>query len=229
MQLNKLINFTFLFATCFAIHFVSGDEPNSMSLDATGFVHVKQIDGVWWFIGPDGNRFVSLGVNHIEPHLWLASYNKEATLKKYGSDMVDADDRFDTHGNAAKKWIDRQVEICKELKFNTFGKHTHPAISADLYKNQIYYIASLETAPLAGWIERKGMGPRPDVFSRDFAVFLEKRVREVCDQHKNNSKLLGYLYTDIPSWVMGRADQKQRNDTTMIYPWVNAILPSTLR
>ena len=28
---------------------------------ATGFIHVKQIDGVWWFINADGERFVSVG------------------------------------------------------------------------------------------------------------------------------------------------------------------------
>ncbi|MBB3204746.1 hypothetical protein FHS27_000513 [Rhodopirellula rubra] len=37
--------------------------------------------------------------------------------------------------------------------------------------------------------------------------------------------MIGYLYTDVPSWVMGRAEQMERNDTTMIYPWINAILP----
>ena len=40
-------------------------------------------------IGPDGEKFVSNGVNHIEPHLWLAPYNKDVTLNKYGNDMVD--------------------------------------------------------------------------------------------------------------------------------------------
>ena len=27
---------------------------------ATGYVRVERIDGVWWFVGPDGERFVSL-------------------------------------------------------------------------------------------------------------------------------------------------------------------------
>jgi hypothetical protein len=57
------------------------------------------------------------------------------------------------------------------LGFNTFGKHTHPSIARKLYQDQIYYIASLETAPLAGWQERRGLGPRPDVFSLDCHPF----------------------------------------------------------
>ncbi len=192
---------------------------------ATGYVQVKQIDGVWWFIGPDGDKFVSLGVNHIEPHLWLAPYNKEATLKRYGQDMVTAAGLFNPQGKAVERWIDRQIEICGDLHFNTFGKHTHETIHSALYKDRMYYIASLETAPLAGWQERNGNGPRPDVFSADFKTFLDRRVRQVCAEHKDSRNLLGYLYTDVPSWIMGKKDQNERDERTMIYPWINAILP----
>ena len=71
---------------------------------ATGFVHVEQIDGTWWFVDPDGKRFVSVGVNHIEPHLWLAPYNRAETLRKYGADFVGPDGRFNSAGAGARKW-----------------------------------------------------------------------------------------------------------------------------
>lgn len=205
---------------------IASDVCHAADADrTTGYIHVEQIDGVWWFINADGDRFVSIGVNHIEPHLWLAPYNKAATLKKYGSDMVGPAGHFNTNGNAARKWINAQVKTTRELGFNTFGKHTHPAIDPKLYQEQIYYIASLDTAPLAGWQERHGRGPRPDVFSVDFENHVAARVRQVTDLHKDQRNLIGYLYTDVPSWVMGRADQAERNNTTMIYPWINAILP----
>lgn len=198
--------------------------PPSPAAEATGFIRVEQIDGVWWFIDAEGKKFVSMGVNHIEPHLWLAPYNKDMTLKRYGADMVDAKGRFNTRGKSARRWIDQQVQHCRDLNFNTFAKHTHPSIDSKLYRDQIKYIVSLETAPLAGWRERNGEGPRPDVFSADFRNFLEGRVREVCRRHKDSRNLLGYLYTDVPSWVMGRADQKAKEEFVLIYPWINAIL-----
>ena len=37
-------------------------ETRSAPSEATGFVHVKQNDGVWWFINADGEGFVRLGV-----------------------------------------------------------------------------------------------------------------------------------------------------------------------
>ena len=193
-------------------------------LEGTGYVRVEKIDGVWWFISPDGEKFVSNGVNHIEPHLWLAPYNKEQTLRRYGKDMVDARGHFNTSGSAARKWIDQQVKHARGLNFNTFAKHTHDSIDPKLYKDQIYYVASLETGPLAGWRERNGEGPRPDVFSVDFGNFLEQRISESTKEHRESRNLLGYLYTDVPSWVMGRADQKARNVGVMIYPWINAIV-----
>ena len=192
--------------------------------EATGYIRTEQIDGVWWFINADGEKFVSMGVNHIEPHLWLAPYNKANTLERYGADLVDAKGRFNTRGSAAKRWIKQQVEHCRDLNFNTFAKHTHPAVDPKLYQDQIYYIVSLETAPLAGWRERNGEGPRPDVFSTDFRRFVEGRVREICRTHKDSRNLLGYIYTDIPSWQMGRADQRAKDESVLIYPWINALL-----
>lgn len=172
-------------------------KPNSEL--ATGYVHVKQIDGIWWFISPEGEKFISMGVNHVEPHLWLAPYNKETTLERYGSDMVNEKGYFNTDGKAAKKWIDQQLETTKDLNFNTWGRHTHPDIKGSLYNNEIYYLAALQTGPLAGWRERNGEGPRPDVFSVDFYNFLNDRVETVCAEHRNNPNCLGYLYTDVPS------------------------------
>ena len=196
---------------------VSATPGSTLRAASNGYVRVEQINGVWWFVGPDGKKFVSMGVNHIEPHLWLAPYNKAATLERYGADLVGADGYFDTKSAAAQRWIDRQVEICKDLHFNTFAKHTHPSIDLKLYQDKVYYVASLETAPLAGWRERNGEGPRPDVFSAEFERFVEDRVRQVCLQHKESRNLLGYLYTDIPSWLLGQGEKQT-------YPWVDAIV-----
>lgn len=210
---------------CLTLSVVSTLASDVAKAEATGFVRVEQIEGVWWFVDPDGNPFVSIGVNHIEPHLWLAPYNKEATLKRYGTDLINENGYFDSNSEAAKKWISRQVDICRDLNFNTWGRHTHPEIDPSLYSNQVFYIVSMQSAPLAGWRERNGEGPRPDVFSEDFGSFLEDRIQTICSQYKDQRNLLGYLYTDMPSWVLGKADQKARDDTVMIYPWINAILP----
>ncbi|NJN06171.1 MAG: hypothetical protein HC814_07130, partial [Rhodobacteraceae bacterium] len=164
------------------------------------------------------------GVNHIEPHLWLAPYNKAGSWSDTARTWSRRKGTSTRTVRPRRKWIDRQVKTCRDLGFNTFAKHTHDAIDPKLYQNQIYYVISLETAPLAGWRERNGEGPRPDVFSADFRMFVEGRVREICRQHKDSRNLLGYLYTDVPNWVLGRGEQRGLTNSAMIYPWLNAIL-----
>ena len=35
--------------------------------DASALIRVEQFGGVWWFVKPDGERFLSLGVNCVLP------------------------------------------------------------------------------------------------------------------------------------------------------------------
>ena len=141
-----------------------------------GFVRVEEIEEIWWFVGPAGEPFLSQGVNHIEPHLWMGSYNREHILVRYGPDFVLFNGRFNPDGKAAQRWIDRQIEVCRAPGFNTFAKHTHPSIPSHLYSEQIYYVASLETAPLSNWRQARGEVSMPDIFSADFERHFSKRV-----------------------------------------------------
>ena len=40
------------------------------------------LDGIWWFVTPEGKQFVSLGMNHIEPVLLCSESNRELFMKK---------------------------------------------------------------------------------------------------------------------------------------------------
>ncbi|MGC9341536.1 MAG: hypothetical protein ACP5E3_02455, partial [Bacteroidales bacterium] len=191
---------------------------------AKGYVYVKQIDDVWWFIGPAGEKFVSLGVNHIEPHLYLAPYNKNETINKYGKELIDNNGIFDTNTKAAQNFINGQIKICKDLNFNTFGRHIHSSIDPKLYMDKIYYVAYFETAPVATWQIKAGQGPLPDVFSPFFKDHIENIVKEVVVKHKHSSKLLGYMYCDVPAWILTEYMRERQNEHVMVYPWVNAMM-----
>jgi hypothetical protein len=34
--------------------------------EATGFFRVQEIAGRWWLITPEGNGFISMGMNHLD-------------------------------------------------------------------------------------------------------------------------------------------------------------------
>src|SRR5262245_40610236 len=48
-------------------------DPSEPPIVGTpGFFHLERQDGTWWLVDPDGARFVSIGMNHIEPALVLS-------------------------------------------------------------------------------------------------------------------------------------------------------------
>lgn len=58
----------------------------------SGFVEVRELDGAWWFISPEGEPFFSMGVNHaITPPMWLGSYNRDNTAKMFGKGMLNSE------------------------------------------------------------------------------------------------------------------------------------------
>lgn len=36
-----------------------------LRFEATGFFHASARDGIWWLVSPEGNTFISKGVNHV--------------------------------------------------------------------------------------------------------------------------------------------------------------------
>lgn len=50
----------------------------------TGFFRLEYIDNRWWLIDPEGNVFLSLGINHVKPELLARNYNRAHSEKKYG-------------------------------------------------------------------------------------------------------------------------------------------------
>ncbi len=53
--------------------------------EATGFFRVEK-DERWWLVTPEGNAFLSFGINHLHPEFWRQDYNREAWKKRLGLD-----------------------------------------------------------------------------------------------------------------------------------------------
>ncbi|MFA0742841.1 MAG: hypothetical protein DFNUSKGM_002973, partial [Candidatus Fervidibacter sacchari] len=83
----------------------------AMKRKATGFFRTEQVNGVWWFVDPDGHLFISKGVNHVSfggdhcPALGYSPYNRNVQAK-YGSE---------------EKWAEATANRLKEWGFNTIG------------------------------------------------------------------------------------------------------------
>ncbi|MCX8182927.1 MAG: beta-galactosidase [Crenarchaeota archaeon] len=151
---------------------------------ATGFFHVEKINGVWWIIDPEGNCFISKGVNHVSfdadysPSLGYSPYNK-AVLKKYGG---------------VEPWAKATVERLRNYGFNTIGAWS----SRELYELEIPYTVILDIAASAGseWLSGRVI----DYFSENFEKVAEEVAEKMCTPRRNDPYLLGYFTDNELRW-----------------------------
>ncbi len=59
--------------------------------EATGFFRLEK-DEQWWFVTPEGNAFLSFGINHLHPELWKQDYNREAWQDRLGLGDLNSSD-----------------------------------------------------------------------------------------------------------------------------------------
>ena len=55
-----------------------------LRFDDTGFFRLEEAKGRWWLVTPQGNAFLSFGLNHVEPGLLRNPYNREHWLNALG-------------------------------------------------------------------------------------------------------------------------------------------------
>ena len=78
---------------------ISGAEGAEMELDrfggwkgkqfeATGFFRTEHDGERWWLVTPEGNAFISFGVNHYHAGWWAQDYNREHWVKAFGAERA---------------------------------------------------------------------------------------------------------------------------------------------
>jgi agarase len=155
----------------------------AMRRKATGFFRTEQVNGVWWFVDPDGHLFISKGVNHVSfggdycPALGYSPYNRNVQAK-YGSE---------------EKWAEATAKRLREWGFNTIGAWS----SASLFKLMPYtVILNMGARAGADWLK----GSFPDVFSPKFRQVLEDIAAKECAPRKNDPLLVGYFTDNELRW-----------------------------
>ncbi len=97
----------------------------NLRFEPTGFFHVSVRDGVWWLVTPQGNAFISKGVNNVsfrEDHAPKLGYSpavgrpqaeyQRAVENKYGSQDA---------------WAEAVVNRLRGWGFNTLGSWSIPS------------------------------------------------------------------------------------------------------
>lgn len=151
---------------------------------ATGFFRTEQIEGRWWLITPDGNGFLSKGVNHINfngdhsPALGYSPYGR-AVQARYGS---------------ASKWAEATAARLRQWGLNTVGAWSSP----EMFEQRLPYTLILGLADSAGADWQRG--EVADVFAPRFAEAVRRQAQKLCAPRASDPFLLGYFTDNELRW-----------------------------
>ncbi|MCP4656287.1 MAG: MBL fold metallo-hydrolase [bacterium] len=158
----------------------------------TGFFQLRVVDGRWWFVDPQGEQFISVGINHLEPVMLTAAVDLERSLAKYGPDLIDADGNVDLRGAAARAFMDESLERIISWGFNSLGVHNH------VPQKRLPYVTHFRPVPLDGWLRKTRHYPDP--FSTTTKRQVESRAQDWAGTRRDDRSILGVSFTDMPVW-----------------------------
>ncbi|MDH5795079.1 MAG: beta-galactosidase, partial [Candidatus Bathyarchaeota archaeon] len=161
-----------------------------------------KIDGKFWLVDPEGNLFISKGVNHVNywsdyaPTLNLNPYSRVVS-RKYGS---------------ADAWAEETINRLRSWGFNTIGAWS----SEETFTKGMPYTIILNIALEAGadWES----GNITDYFSEDFAKAADEVAKEFCAARRDDRHLIGYFTDNELRWTADWRSQREIFDDYMLLP-----------
>ena len=166
----------------------------------TGFFRVVKEDR-WWIVTPEGNAFLSFGINHFHGGWWKQAYNQEKWMKKLG---VSDPDKLDP---ALRRWL---LETCKTYGFNTVGVHSDLKI-LNQPQAAMPYMQPIQFVDISHWKNTIKEENFVDIFSDKFYHHCDQMAKDIALPLKEDSYLLGYSMADCPLFT--EEDCRERPDT----------------
>jgi len=203
-QSSILIFFMLTVALCCS---ESGDPDEKRADEADGYFSVAMKDGVWWFQSPEDRKFVSLGINHIEPVLITSKNNRKKFEEKYGDDLTDFFGRPDPYGKAAHRWLMDSIRLIRSWGFNTLGVHN------PIPQHRMPYVAKFRPVSIDGWAGHRRTWVDP--FDPDVEKEIDLKAAEWCSENGDDGNILGISFNDMTIW---------RSVSGVIHPWVRFVM-----
>ncbi|NRB76907.1 MAG: hypothetical protein HRU46_21310 [Verrucomicrobiales bacterium] len=170
--------------------------------EATGFFRTEK-DDRWWIVTPDGNAFLSFGINHFYPDLFRQPFSQDAWQGLLGIEDLNNNSQFYP---AIKRWL---VKTCNDYGFNTLGVHNSLAMT-NTPEPILPYMQSIEFVDIPHWKSDIPDENFLDVFSSEFSTRCDQLAREIAAPLKDDPYLLGYSMTDCTLFT--EEDLRERTD-----------------
>lgn len=179
-------------------------DPASKKATPSGFFRLEQTANRWWLITPEGQRFFSIGLNHIDPaslrypentHIWT-----------------------ETYGGSTLRWIRESVAPnLKAWGFNTVGwvqevtvrkwRHSRPFTNDEYQALGMPYCHLLPLTESHQWEQHTR---HFDFYGSEWADWTDYVARSQCAELAGDPNLIGYFYSDCPTWVHERPENEWR-------------------
>jgi len=166
------------------------------------FFSLKKRNGRWWLIDPSGNPFWSIGINHVDP----------ASLR-YSESVNVWNERY---SNSMKQWLTSVKKDLLSWGFNTLGWNQEVVTINDQHHRhsrsftfEEYQWLDMPYCHLLPFIEShqwENETRLPDIESNGFAEWCDYVARDQCARMKDDPNLVGYFYTDCPTFVHNRKE-----------------------
>ena len=172
------------------------------SFQPTGFFRVEK-DDRWWLVTPDGNVFLSFGINHFYTDLWNQDYNREAWRKRLGVPDESAPEYYP----ALRAWF---LETCAQYGINTVGVHNSLSV-VNNPQPTLPYVQPMPFVDIPHWKPEIPDENFVDVFAPEYVAHCDGMVEERAVPIRKDPFLLGYYMTDCPLFT--EEDCRERPDT----------------
>ncbi len=180
------------------------EQVKTTQLNTEGFFTLGKVDGHVFFITPQGEPFFSLGLNHLDPASSRYPENLDMWEEKYNGSTIE--------------WLKRSVKPnLKEWGFNTMGweqevtvkkwQHSRSFTVDELNALDMPYCRMLPFIESHQWEKHT---VHYDFFSEDWIAWCEYVARAYCAEVKNDHNLVGYFFSDCPTWIHDRPENEWR-------------------
>jgi len=159
------------------------------------FFQVRQIDGKWWLIDPDGHRFLSKGVDTVQ----FAQDNIQGTSRSpYG-------ETNQAKYGSREAWREAAAKRLLGWGFNTLGAWSDERLAEiEVDGKRLAYAPTIDLG--AAFVARKGRGQAwlhgvfPDVFDPEFEETARRVAGQRCTPRKDDRRLLGWFTDNELRW-----------------------------
>lgn len=169
----------------------SGARVKPAKQRATGFFRVEQVDGVWWFIDPQGNLFLAIGTDHAS---YFVHWCEQLGYAPYHRNM-ERKHRLETF------WAQETLQRLKAWGFTALGvnhspylRHRglpHPEQVLGIGQGFALYDDLVRPIHWTGF---------PNVFSPEWADYCDWVAYDRCRPNRDDQWLLGYFLDNELEW-----------------------------